>query len=313
MNWISRLDSPGHISSAINHYNSSIGILRRSEDFPFSKVDVSEGLFKSINNIQTGWRIFHKKDNWKEINDFASMIVETINEDDHIDLLQSEQIKDFIFLEPQIMNHELLGRRGYNPDQEMEPKLAKEARKDHKKLVSAYKTYISDQSDENQKVTVLKKMAILLYIVRSNIAHGEKTIYGPDHGAIERNRIVSEKVIPLQKLLIRFLLDRADRKLVVYGTLAPGKVNQNILSEIEGSWSNCKVNGRIFEKNGLPYFVWDPNESLIEVHLFFSKKLPASWNRLDQFEGSTYKRILIPVTIDKEICVAYVFEENKNY
>jgi gamma-glutamylcyclotransferase (GGCT)/AIG2-like uncharacterized protein YtfP len=279
-------------------------------------VEVSRSLFDSMNNIQTAWGTYKIDTGDNELHDtkdFPSMIVETVKEDDQICLLQSEQIKDFIFLEPQIMNHDLLRRRGYKPDQEIEPKLAKEAREDHKKLVNAYEKYISDQSDENKKDTVIKKMGRLLYIVRSNIAHGEKTIYGPDHGAIERNRIVSEKVIPLQKLLIRFLLDRADRKLVVYGTLAPGEVNQNILSEIEGSWSDCKVNGRIFEKNGLPYFVWDSNESLKEVHLFFSKKLPASWNRLDQFEGSTYKRILIPVTINKEICVANVFEENKNY
>ena len=317
MNWISKLDSPGHIGSAVNTYNYSIEKLNKSEYFQPLMVDVSRSLFDSMNNIQTAWRTYKidTGDNEKggEISDFQSMIIETINKDEYIDLLQSKQIKDFIFLEPRIQNHKYLTSHGYKPGQGIKPKLEKKATEEHRKLVDEYERYLAGQSDQNPEVKVLKKMAALLYIVRSNMAHGEKTIYGPDHAAIKRNRIVSEKVIHLQILLLSLLLDRPDRRLVVYGTLAPGKVNHNILSKIEGSWSRCEVNGRIFENNGLPYFIWDPNEPSNEFQLFFSNMLPDSWNRLDQFEGSKYNRTLVPLKINKNICVANIFTAKNEY
>ena len=45
------------------------------------------------------------------------------------------------------------------------------------------------------------------------------------------------------------------------------------------------------------------------MHLLTSTDLPAHWDRLDEFEGSEYQRILVPV-IDRErvIAVANIYE-----
>ena len=111
----------------------------------------------------------------------------------------------------------------------------------------------------------------------------------------ERDEEVCEVVIPLQRLLLNLLFDYPDRKLVAYGTLAPGNVNHGELSDIPGSWVDCLVNGRIDEINGLLFFDWMPSGPPIESWLFTSTMLPDSWYRLDKFEGFVYKRILIPV------------------
>ena len=64
---------------------------------------------------------------------------------------------------------------------------------------------------------------------------------------------------------------------------------------------------------GCLFFVNDPNETQIEVHLFSSNLLPESWTKLDQFEGSEYQRILIPVKMTSGICVANIYVDKQNF
>ncbi len=138
------------------------------------------------------------------------------------------------------MNHDTLLRDQYRPDQEIEPRLVKKASEEHHKSVNAYNTYLSQKNDE-AKECVMKRVAELLYIVRSNIAHGGKTPYGPDLKKKERDEEVCKVVMPLQRLLLNILFDYPDHKLVVYGTLAPGNVNHDILSDLQGVWEDCIV------------------------------------------------------------------------
>ena len=42
----------------------------------------------------------------------------------------------------------------------------------------------------------------------------------------------------------------------------------------------------------------DPLGDLVDVHLFESPELPEHWDRLDEFEGSGYKRVV--ATVDTE-------------
>ena len=306
MNWISKLNTPGHISQAINNFNNAIDDLKNKR----SVVEVSRYLFDAMNNVQTELAIFEQNQDWREVQNFQKMFLSSFDDKDLKKLLNSSELNNLISFEPQIMNHDTLRRNNHRPDQEINENLSKKAREVHKKLFNAFAKFLSIHNDETQE-RVLKKMAELLYIVRSNINHGDKTPYGPDHKQTERNKNVCEIVVPLQILIMNLLFENSDHKLVVYGTLAPGKVNHEILSSIEGTWDKCKINGHIFKKNGLPYFARDPNESQIEAHLFSSNLLPDSWNRLDQFEGSGYKRVLIPVTRTQGICVASIFVEER--
>ena len=59
---------------------------------------------------------------------------------------------------------------------------------------------------------------------------------------------------------MNLLLDRPDERLVIYGTLAPGKVNHNVIEDLSGDYRDCAVHGRIREVDGLPYFTWAPSE-----------------------------------------------------
>ncbi|MEW6110476.1 MAG: gamma-glutamylcyclotransferase [Nitrospirota bacterium] len=116
--------------------------------------------------------------------------------------------------------------------------------------------------------------------------------------------------MPFQRLLLYGLFDYPERKLVVYGTLAPGKANHGKLSGIQGHWEDCTVYGRIEEIDGLPFFVWQSMGPSLKAHLFISDFLPGSWDELDRFEGSKYKKILIPVTTSHGICVANSYIAN---
>jgi len=228
-----------------------------------------------------------------------------------IELLKSDELRNFVLFDPPIMNHDILRRNHYRPDQELDSKLVKKASGAHHSLVNAYNRYFSQKTDEIKK-SLLKKTAELLYVVRSNIQHSEKTSYGPDLRKIERDKEVCKVVIPLQQLLLNVLFDYPDRKLIVYGTLAPGKVNHDIISEIQGTWEDCNLNGIVIDKNGLPLFVWQPSKPPIKAQLFTSVSLPNWWDRLDQFEGSNYKRILVPVSKNDGMAVAncYVAAQN---
>ena len=52
---------------------------------------------------------------------------------------------------------------------------------------------------------------------------------------------------------------------------------------------------------GYPAMKWDPEGEEIPVAVLRSLALPAHWDRLDQFEGPDYCRILVPVYREKEI------------
>lgn len=305
MNWITTLKSPGHITEAVIHFNQSIEGLKTG----WSMVEVSRSLFNALNKIQTEWVLYESEQEMGEVKAFQTMIIKGLDAEAHNNFLQSAEIRNFVFFEPQIMNHDTLRRYQYRPDREIEPQLVKKASEEHHKVVNAYNTYLSQQNDEVKK-RVIKRVAELLYIVRSNIAHGEKTPYGPDLKKKERDEEVCKVVIPLQRLLSNVLFDYPERKLVVYGTLAPGNVNNSMLSDIQGGWEVCEVNGRVDEISGLPFFDWQPRGPYIKVQLFISDILQRSWDRLDQFEGSKYKRILIPVTKSDGIYIANIYVAN---
>jgi hypothetical protein len=65
-------------------------------------------------------------------------------------------------------------------------------------------------SDNQERV--MKRLAELLYVVRSNNAHGEKTPYGPDIEKLKQDEMVCSIIIPIQLALLMLILDRPDFK-----------------------------------------------------------------------------------------------------
>ena len=107
----------------------------------------------------------------------------------------------------------------------------------------------------------------------------------------------------------------ADRRLAVYGSLAPGKVNHHIVAPAGGEWSAGVVTGTFSENgwgatHGFPGLRWSAGGSDVRVSLLTSDSLPDHWADLDHFEGSDYMRILVPVVGEdaRLIAVANLYE-----
>ncbi|MFC1895624.1 hypothetical protein ACFL0Q_03035 [Thermodesulfobacteriota bacterium] len=307
MNWITLLKTPGHINEAIIHFNQANDMLKRG----VSMVEVSRSLFDALNKIQTEWLLHNDVQNKGEVKAFQRMIVNGIDPETYIEFLKSDEVNSVVEFAPNIMNHDTLRRHGYRPDIEIEPDLVRKASKEHHKVVTAYKDFLSRRDDQTIK-RVLARTAELLYVVRSNIAHGEKTPYGPDLKKRKRDQSVCETIVPLQRFLLNLLLDRPDRKLVAYGTLGPGKANYDMLSGLQGAWEECVLNGRIDKSKGLLFFTWHPGGPTIDAQLFISPILPNNWVHLDRFEGDAYRRRLAPVKRSSGISIASIYVAASN-
>lgn len=109
-------------------------------------------------------------------------------------------------------------------------------------------------------------------------------------------------------------LFRAGCHLAVYGSLAPGKPNHTVVESIHGDWVDGAVRGILHDagwgsRKGFPGITWDPNGQSVPVRVLRSEALVHHWQRLDEFEGSGYRRILVPVeTENRSQLVANIYE-----
>jgi gamma-glutamylcyclotransferase (GGCT)/AIG2-like uncharacterized protein YtfP len=95
-------------------------------------------------------------------------------------------------------------------------------------------------------------------------------------------------------------------RLFVYGTLAPGRPNEHMLSGVPGTWAPATVRGKLVDGGwgtelGYPGIVPSLAGELDEVvkgFVFSSSKLQAHWHRLDAFEGSDYARVPVQATLE---------------
>ena len=98
-----------------------------------------------------------------------------------------------------------------------------------------------------------------------------------------------------------------DTRFAIYGSLAPGRVNHHQLARLKGRWQKGTVRGRLVEAGwgaalGYPGLVLDPLGPIVEVYLFESSELPDHWSRLDESEGTGYRRVVTQVrTADGEL------------
>ncbi len=96
-------------------------------------------------------------------------------------------------------------------------------------------------------------------------------------------------------------IQSAETCLATYGTLAPGRANNHQLADLNGRWLTGKIYGRLVEagwgaKLGFPGLILDPAGPKIEVSVFISPDLPDHWQRLDEFEGAGYRRVITQVS-----------------
>ena len=102
-------------------------------------------------------------------------------------------------------------------------------------------------------------------------------------------------------------------RLFVYGSLAPGRPNEHVLSAIGGSWEAASVSGSLRQEGwgaamGYPGIDLDEHGDEVQGFLFSSEKLSDHWAKLDAFEGESYERVLTVVKLRGNRTVdAYIY------
>lgn len=92
-----------------------------------------------------------------------------------------------------------------------------------------------------------------------------------------------------------------ETRLAVYGSLAPGEANHRVLEPLSGRWlDGGRVRGVLHERGwgagrGYPGLEPDPAGDPVPVKVFVSPELPDHWDRIDAFEGTDYRRVVVPV------------------
>lgn len=303
MSLLDGLTNVGHMTEALFHFNHALGM---SNGHP-PKVEVARTMFDGLNKLQTEWLMSQADQQLGEVKAFQEMILRGLSTHERDTLLRRAEIQNFVALSPRIMNHDVLRRGGYRPDVAIEPNLVKDATEVHRKLEKAYRKLCAHSDSEEIRERVIKRVAELLYIVRSNIAHGEKTPYGPDLNKRERDEQICTCIVPLQELLLDMLLGQPSNKLISYGTLSPGQPNHSLISDLRGDWTECAIQGAMNQKDGLSRFSWNPAGPEQTASLFTSDDLPNNWSRIDRFEGKEYQRQLVPAKTQAGIAVGYAY------
>ncbi len=290
-----------------------------------SEVRKCSTLFEALNLLWNDFYKFRKsleqlteaekeKGRASDSQSFFQLLLRGIQEGYQKNLCVSNELKCLAELEPKILNHDILIEENYDP-QNIPDELNRKAQKEHNKLKNAYLGYIESEDPAQYIEPLLKKLKTLLYVVRSNIAHGEKTPRGPDRNKEKRDRQVCNIIYPLLNLIFEYIFDGSSKRLATYGTLAPSEPNEKTLAKIDGTWSEGYVRGEISIENDYKFFKWDVEGEKIKIKVFESFELLNIFHKIDVFEGKLYKRIVIPVETCSGIKVSniYIKSKNQNY
>ena len=95
-------------------------------------------------------------------------------------------------------------------------------------------------------------------------------------------------------------LVNASHRLIAYGALAPGRANHHQVATLDGRWFPGVVRGDLVnagwgDEYGYPALVLRPDGNRVDVQVFESTDLPDHWERLDEFEGPGYQRVITAV------------------
>jgi len=305
MAWWQESDFRGHLDEVLTHVNEATDASKAS---PATRM--CDLYFHALNKLWNAFGQHEGKPGRADTPSFISLL-QSVSEDSRSILLNSPVLKNLVDLTPEVLDHFVLKSRGYRPGQEITAPLRRDATEKHRKLRNAHGALLAEKP-ESTADSVLKKLAEFLFVVRSNIAHSEKTPYGPDPDKARRDEEVSALVVPVQKVIIDLLFDRPSQKLVAYGTLRPGGSNEEILKPLGGDWEPCWIHGTVQERGSVSFFRWEPGGNAIAAMLFTAPSLADAWERLDRFEGSRYLRHLIPVQTAGMWVVANVYEARRS-
>jgi gamma-glutamylcyclotransferase (GGCT)/AIG2-like uncharacterized protein YtfP len=292
--------------------------LNRAENEKYF-VDKCEKMFSSLESIIGLYIDYSIKEN--KLSDFAKKQLEanrlsinikfseTVNSilkySEKNNLINSKAFKEIIYYNPLIMSDAVLEHKRYNPD-EISEELREYASITHKRLIDNY------NSPRRRDDIIITSLCKLLYEVRSNMKHCGKTPYGPDQDKSKRDEEICKLIHPTLSEIINILLEKPNDKLLLYGTLKTGKSNSSILDNYRNNSKNVSILGFIEMENNLPYYTFSISSSQNEIkaELIFNNELNTHFDKLDEFEGTTYRRIKVPFKNENEVEIGQVYEKN---
>lgn len=292
--------------------------LNRAENEKYF-VDKCEKMFSSLESIIGLYIDYSIKEN--KLSDFAKKQLEanrlsinikfseTVNSilkySEKSNLINSKAFKEIIFYTPLIMSDAVLEHKRYNPD-EISEELREKASITHKRLIDNY------NSPRRRDDIIITSLCKLLYEVRSNMKHCGKTPYGPDLDKSKRDEEICKLIHPTLSEIINILLEKPNDKLLLYGTLKTGKSNSSILDNYRNTSKNVSIWGFIEMENNLPYYTFSISNSQNEIkaELIYNNELNTHFDKLDEFEGTTYRRIKVPFKNENEVEIGQVYEKN---
>ena len=222
-------------------------------------------------------------------------------------LLGRPSVQHLASFEPPILDHSQKGM--LHPGHEIPEGVRDKASQQHREFANKWRQW---RASGSQQVAVLRSLARVLYVVRSNLAHGEKTVHGPDFQRADRNRSVARVVMPVVEDVIDAVLGHPSHRLIAYGTIRPGQPNHALVASLAGSWIQVLIPGVLREEDGLPSFRWTLRGSWVEAHLLESPSLPDELERLDDFEGPAYARRLAIYRVDGVCGVGNLYETREH-
>jgi len=199
MQWWHDVALREHLDDLLAHCNHAMDIKNRP-----LVTNICSLYYHALNKFWTG----HNQQNGElkrgDISSFAA-ILQAMPEESKVIFLAAEAVRSLVALDPAVIN---LSEKH-------------DATKVHRKLKNSFRDLDAHSPGASVDGT-LKKFAELLYVIRCNFMHGEKTPYGPNLHKSQRDGEVSKLTVPVQMIILDLLLDRPGEKLVAYGTKARG-------------------------------------------------------------------------------------------
>lgn len=237
-------------------------------------------------------------------NKFSETVNTLLTYQDKKNLIDSKAFKEIIYFTPRIMSDSVLESNRYNPEN-ISIELREKASVTHNKLIECYNKPI-------RKVDILiTNLCKLLYEVRSNMMHCGKTPYGPDPDKSMRDEEICRLIHPTLVNIIDILLEKPNKKLILYGTLKSGQPNALIVDNLRIESEKIKIYGFIEIENDLPYYTFSISNlrNVIEAELITNNDLVYEFDRIDALEGKTYRRIKVPYKNGEEIGIGQIYEK----
>lgn len=299
-------ESSGYLTQALSQIN---GARRQLKDSDWV-LDAVRILADALNSVQNEWSLSASgnTEEMGEVKKFKEMILSAVDEESTMRLIRDTSVSLLINSEPLVLNHSVLLKEQYRPGQKISDKLRKKAGEKHKKCRNKYEK-ITDNQFEGDKDGLIRDLAELLYIVRSNISHGHKTAFGPDEEQMDRDKAVCGLVAPVQLLIFDILLNRPSSRLATVESSSGLEKVENKFLDISADRRKCKIRGRIESFGEGDEFFWDPKGSYFDA--LYCQQVDIEWNTIDDQMGRVYERLLVPATTSAGLQIVNVYQPHK--